>query len=71
LGEIHDGVENARTHEGFTYAEVCWWFLECIMINPFRWKWVPFVMFGWGGLNPMRIVGKEKGLESGRVEATW
>jgi len=41
------------------------------MINPFRWKRVPFVMFGWGGLNPMRIVGKEKGLGSGRVEATW
>lgn len=44
--------------EFFTYAELCWWFLECVLVNPFRWKWVPFVVAGWR--RPLRVVQAEK-----------
>lgn len=48
----------------FTYGELLWWFLECVVVNPFRWKWAFFVVFGWG--RPMWVVEKEKSV--GRVE---
>lgn len=43
----------------FTYAELCYWFLFVVVINPFRWKWAPFVFFGIGSRMPLRIVKEE------------
>ncbi|KAI5813697.1 hypothetical protein BZA77DRAFT_320942 [Pyronema omphalodes] len=57
-----------KAFDFFTYAELCWWFLECVVVNPFRWKWAPFVILGWGGLRPANIVRKEKRFGSGRLE---
>lgn len=42
----------------FTYGELLWWFFECIVVNPFRWKWALFIMFGWG--RPMWVIEKER-----------
>ena len=45
----------------FTYAELMYWFFFVIAINPFRWKWAPFVLMGIGGDLPKRIVqGEDK-----------
>ena len=33
----------------FTYAELIWWFVFGMLCFPARWKWIPFVLFGWGG----------------------
>ncbi|TFL02561.1 glycosyl hydrolase [Pterulicium gracile] len=43
----------------FTYEELLWWFFFCVAINPFRWKWAPFVFFGIGKGLPMKIVHHE------------
>ncbi|KAI9737424.1 MAG: hypothetical protein M1834_009578 [Cirrosporium novae-zelandiae] len=43
----------------FTYAELIYWFIFCVVINPFRWKWAFFVFFGIGSALPMRVVEKE------------
>ena len=51
----------------FTYGELCWWFLEIILVNPFRWKWAAFVMFGWW--MPAWVVAAEKKLGTGRLKA--
>ncbi|KAK3044498.1 hypothetical protein LTS18_001135, partial [Coniosporium uncinatum] len=32
----------------FTYSELLYWFIFTIAINPFRWKWAFFVLFGVG-----------------------
>ncbi|KAI5780040.1 hypothetical protein EDC01DRAFT_723498 [Geopyxis carbonaria] len=55
----------------FTYAELCWWFCECVLVNPFRWKWIPFVVAGW--TRPVRIVQAEKGWveREGVKEGPW
>ncbi|KAH0605249.1 uncharacterized protein H6S33_005231 [Morchella sextelata] len=45
----------------FTYGELCWWFLECVVVNPFRWKWAFFVFTGRG--MPMGIVKRERKIE--------
>jgi hypothetical protein len=46
----------------FTYLELVWWFVFCIAINPFRWKWAAFVFFGVGTRLPRRVVEAEDGL---------
>lgn len=43
----------------FTYAELIYWFLFSIAINPFRWKWILFVLFGIGPYLPKYIVAAE------------
>ncbi|RPB12800.1 FAD/NAD(P)-binding domain-containing protein [Morchella conica CCBAS932] len=47
----------------FTYGELCLWFLECVVVNPFRWKWAFFVFTGRG--MPMGIVRKEREIIEG------
>lgn len=46
----------------FTYSELLYWFLFVIIVNPFRWKWAPFVLFGIGRGLPMEVVRHEEGL---------
>jgi hypothetical protein len=43
----------------FTYSELMYWFLFTIAINPFRWKWAAFVLFGVGAGLPMSVVRQE------------
>jgi hypothetical protein len=45
--------------EFFTYAELMFWFVFVIAVNPFRWKWAPFVMMGIGAALPKRVVQEE------------
>ncbi|KAI7271659.1 hypothetical protein KC335_g4781, partial [Hortaea werneckii] len=51
--------------EFFTYAELLYWFVFVIVINPFRWKWAAFVLFGIGAALPKRIVEEEEKLRNG------
>jgi hypothetical protein len=44
----------------FTYGELLWWFFFTLVINPFRWKWALFVIFGIGSALPMNIVRQER-----------
>ncbi|KAL2104750.1 hypothetical protein VUR80DRAFT_9717 [Thermomyces stellatus] len=44
----------------FTYSELIYWFLFVILVNPFRWKWAPFVLFGVGQGLPMEVVKREE-----------
>lgn len=47
--------------EFFTYAELLYWFCFVILINPFRWKWAAFVLFGIGvGLPKSVVAGEQK-----------
>ncbi|KAK4170472.1 hypothetical protein QBC43DRAFT_306287 [Cladorrhinum sp. PSN259] len=32
--------------EIFCYVELIGWFVLCVAVNPFRWKWVIFILFG-------------------------
>ncbi|KAJ5982403.1 hypothetical protein N7451_012503 [Penicillium sp. IBT 35674x] len=34
--------------EFFTYNELVWWVVLSLMSHPFRWKWMLFVLAGWG-----------------------
>lgn len=49
----------------FTYSELIYWFVFCIVINPFRWKWALFVLSGIGGGLPLRVVKGEDHLRNG------
>ncbi|KAF2402510.1 dimethylaniline monooxygenase (N-oxide forming) [Trichodelitschia bisporula] len=49
----------------FTYAELMWWFAFTLTINPFRWKWALFVLFGIGSSLPLKVVQKEDLLRDG------
>lgn len=59
----------------FTYLELIWWFVFCIAINPFRWKWAVFVFMGIGEALPRYVVkgegrlglGRELGVKNGGV----
>lgn len=59
----------------FTYSELVYWFVFCVAINPFRWKWAFFVLFGIGRNLPMSIVREEdkivNGLGMKKVTATY
>ena len=58
----------------FTYSELTYWFVFCVAINPFRWKWALFVFFGIGDAIPLGVVrGEDRvrnglGLKKGFVE---
>ncbi|CAL8581757.1 hypothetical protein XPA_007443 [Xanthoria parietina] len=49
----------------FTYSELLYWFVFCIAINPFRWKWAPFVFLGIGSSLPKNIVSREDQIRNG------
>ena len=49
----------------FTYSELIYWFVFCILINPFRWKWALFVFFGIGDVIPKQVVAMEDSLRNG------
>jgi len=51
--------------EFFTYAELLYWFVFVIVINPFRWKWALFVLSGVGAALPRTIVEKEDQIRNG------
>ncbi|KAI9932486.1 hypothetical protein ASPWEDRAFT_46990 [Aspergillus wentii DTO 134E9] len=46
----------------FTYAELIYWYVFVILVNPFRWKWAPFVFFGVGRALPWEIVRQEESI---------
>nr|POE85121.1 baeyer-villiger monooxygenase [Quercus suber] len=50
--------------EFFTYAELIYWFVFVIVINPFRWKWAAFVLMGIGVSLPKTIVQQEDRLRA-------
>jgi hypothetical protein len=54
----------------FTYAELLYWYTFISIVNPFRWKWVPFVFFGIGRSLPMKVVQQEDRLrgENGKAK---
>lgn len=54
-----------KAFDFFTYLELVWWFVFCIAINPFRWKWALFVFFGIGAALPKRIVEVEDSVRNG------
>ena len=49
----------------FTYSELTYWFLFCVAINPFRWKWALFVFFGIGEAIPLGVVRSEDRVRNG------
>jgi len=55
----------APTVDFFTYSELQYWFVFCIVINPLRWKWALFVFSGIGSALPMDIVRGEDRLRNG------
>ncbi|RDA83545.1 hypothetical protein CP532_4473 [Ophiocordyceps camponoti-leonardi (nom. inval.)] len=46
----------------FTYLELVAWFVFCVCVNPFRWKWAIFVFFGVGLSWPRAFVRREERL---------
>lgn len=48
-----------RAFDFFTYAELIYWYVFVLIVNPFRWKWALFVFYGIGRWLPMRIVQRE------------
>lgn len=49
----------------FTYSELIYWFVFCVAINPFRWKWALFVFFGIGDALPLHVVKREDQVRNG------
>ncbi|KAI9727340.1 MAG: hypothetical protein M1828_006960 [Chrysothrix sp. TS-e1954] len=56
--------------EFFTYGELLYWFLFVIVINPFRWKWALFVLFGVGSALPLAVVREEDRFRGKLVNGT-
>nr|KAK5449030.1 hypothetical protein LTR18_002118 [Exophiala xenobiotica] len=54
-----------RAFDFFTYSELLYWFCFVTLINPFRWKWAFFVLFGIGQHLPASIVEQEDRLRNG------
>jgi hypothetical protein len=48
----------------FTYAELLWWYLFIVLINPFRWKWALFVFCGIGKGFPLNVVECEDSVKN-------
>jgi len=49
----------------FTYGELLYWFVFTLAINPFRWKWALFVLFGIGSALPLHVVQQEDKVRNG------
>ncbi|OGE53590.1 hypothetical protein PENARI_c007G07749 [Penicillium arizonense] len=43
----------------FTYTELLYWFVFLVLVNPFRWKWALFILFGVGRTLPLEVVREE------------
>ena len=54
-----------KAFDFFTYSELVYWFVFCVAINPFRWKWAPFVLFGIGSALPLSVVRQEDHVRNG------
>ena len=54
-----------KAFDFFTYSELIYWFVFCVAINPFRWKWALFVFFGIGSALPMEVVRSEDCIRNG------
>lgn len=54
-----------KAFDFFTYSELLYWFTFVTLINPFRWKWFFFVLFGIGQDLPAKIVEEEDKLRNG------
>lgn len=54
-----------RAFDFFTYSELIYWFCFTVVINPFRWKWALFVLFGIGEGLPAKIVEEEDRFRNG------
>jgi len=54
----------------FTYAELIYWYIFIVLINPFRWKWLLFVFFGIGHSLPMKVVEQEDRLRQEMLNKT-
>lgn len=52
--------------EFFTYGELLYWFVFVLLVNPFRWKWALFVLFGIGSALPIKVVEQEDRFRNGR-----
>lgn len=48
-----------RAFDFFTYAELFYWYIFILLVNPFRWKWALFVFFGLGRALPLMVVEQE------------
>ncbi|KAJ5995923.1 hypothetical protein N7481_002900, partial [Penicillium waksmanii] len=48
-----------RAFDFFTYTELIYWFVFLVLVNPFRWKWALFILFGVGQTLPLEIVREE------------
>ncbi|KAJ5662615.1 uncharacterized protein N7477_010231 [Penicillium maclennaniae] len=48
-----------KAFDFFTYAELIYWYLFVLLVNPFRWKWALFVFFGLGRALPLMVVEQE------------
>jgi cation diffusion facilitator CzcD-associated flavoprotein CzcO len=48
-----------RAFDFFTYTELMYWFVFLVLVNPFRWKWAFFILFGVGQTLPLKIVREE------------
>lgn len=45
--------------EFFTYSELVYWFVFTIAVDPIRWKWARFVLFGVGKELPLGVARQE------------
>ena len=54
-----------KAFDFFTYSELIYWFCFTVVINPFRWKWALFVLFGIGEGLPAKIVEEEDRFRNG------
>ncbi|KAL1852241.1 hypothetical protein Plec18167_006054 [Paecilomyces lecythidis] len=50
--------------EFFTYSELMWWIIFNIFSSPRRWKWIFFVLWGWGSI-PANHAGDENFIANG------
>ncbi|PHH71348.1 hypothetical protein CDD82_6554 [Ophiocordyceps australis] len=50
----------------FTYLELVFWLVTCVVVNPFRWKWAVFVFLGVGAGGPGAVVRREEKWLKGR-----
>jgi hypothetical protein len=45
--------------EFFTYSELILWVVLSLIFNPWRWQWIPFVLFGWGRIRSIQSGHRE------------
>lgn len=55
----------------FTYSEMLYWFVFCVVIDPFRWKWALFLFFGIGQALPLNIIKGEDRVRNGLGMKEW